>query len=174
MKIDKFPELRQTYYWDCGAKAIQAILAYYGIDVHEETIIKLAGTTETGTPIKGLKKVIKKYGLKFDGGRMTIEDIKKYIDKKIPVILLLQAWPMKKITDWENYWDDGHYAVAIRYDKKKIYFEDPWTFFRTYLSYDELQKRWHDRVGGKEYYNYGLAVYGKKISYNLRKIIHMD
>jgi len=40
MKILDFPELRQTFNYDCGAKALQSVLAYYGIDIREEEIIK--------------------------------------------------------------------------------------------------------------------------------------
>lgn len=125
MKIKKFLELRQTYFWGCGAKAMQAVLAYYGIDVHEEAIMKLAGTTKTGTPVKGLKKVVKKYGLKCEAGKMTIEEVKNYIKKRIPVIILLQVWTIKENVDWGKHWTDGHYAVVVGYNKKKMYFEDP-------------------------------------------------
>jgi ABC-type bacteriocin/lantibiotic exporter with double-glycine peptidase domain len=97
MKKLKFPELRQAHDWDCGASAIQSVLAYYGIDVSEEVIIKLAKTNEEGTSPAEMKVALKKYGLDAKDGKMTIGDIKKYLDKGIPVILLVQAWTDKKI-----------------------------------------------------------------------------
>lgn len=175
MKILKFPELRQTYCWDCGANAMQSVLVYYGIDIREQITMKLAKTTRSGTPILGMKKVAKEYGLDFEAGKMTIEDIKKYLDKNIPVILLVQAWSDKKNTNWEKDWNDGHYVVAIGYDNKKLYFEDPWETVRTYLTFTEFQKRWHDvDPKGKKHISWGMAVFGKKANYNLSKSIHMD
>ncbi|MFH1314813.1 MAG: cysteine peptidase family C39 domain-containing protein [Candidatus Uhrbacteria bacterium] len=175
MKTLKFSELRQTYNWDCGANAIQSVLAYYGIDVRESIVMKIAGTTRGGTPISGIKKVVKKYGLKQKSGKMEIDDIKQYLDNEIPVILLVQAWTEKNNVDWEKDWVDGHYVVAIGYDKTKLYFEDPSSVLRTYLTYNEFMKRWHDvDKNGKKYINWGMAVFGKKAEYDLSKPIHMD
>lgn len=174
-KILNFPELRQEYSYDCGACAIQGVLMYYGIDEEGGVLMKKAGTTKKlGTPLKGMVSTIKKYKLKCKAGSMTIEELKKYIDKGYPVIIDIQAWKDKKNVDWENNWDDGHYVVAIGYDSRKIYFEDPGTINRAFLSYKELEKRWHDKdVDGKKYYNYGIAVYGKPVKYNLKKASHM-
>lgn len=176
MKILDFPEVRQTYNWDCGAKAVQAVLIYYGFDVNEGDIIKLASTnSKKGTPVAGVKKTVKKYGLDYEARKMTIDDIKKYINKKRPVILLVQAWAEKKNTDWDKSWGNGHYVVAIGYDRKKIYFEDPSTTVRAQLSYEELQERWHDvDTNGKKYKNWGMVVFGKKPRFKRDKTVHMD
>src|SRR3989338_4435827 len=144
MKILDFPILRQTYDYDCGAKATEAVLGYYGLDIREEKIIKIAKTTKEGTPINGIKKVAKKYNLKCKAKEMNIEEIKDCINKNIPVILLLQAWTEKKKPNWKEDWVDGHYVVVIGYDKKKMYFEDPSSILRTYLNLKELKDRWHD------------------------------
>lgn len=176
MKIIQLPKLHQIYEWDCGANAIQSVLAYYGIEKREEIIIKHAKTSEKhGTHINDITKTIKKFGLDLDCKTMTIKDLKKYIDKNIPIIVLLQAWSDKKEVDWENSWDNGHYVIAIGYNNDKIIFEDPSSFNRTYLKNDELEVRWHDiDKNGKKYIHYGVAVYGKKPSFNQNKIIHMD
>lgn len=164
MKILPFPELRQAYDWDCGASAIQSILIYYGLDVRAGLIIKAAGTNyDHGTVPANMKAVFKSYKLKCRAGKMTVQEIKDCIDKKIPVILLLQAWTHQENVDWENDWEDGHYVVAIGYDKKRIYFEDPYALSRTYLTDAELMKRWHHRDNtGKKYLNWGLVVTGKR------------
>jgi len=174
-KILKFPRLRQSYEWDCGASAIQAVLAYYNFDVREEVIIKLAKTDQQGTLPAGLKKVAKAYKLKFTAGRMDLKDIKKYLDRRTPVILLLQAWAKKEKIIWENSWRDGHYVVAIGYDFRKIYFADPYNFRPTFLNYEELDKRWHDiDRHGKKYFNWGMAVLGKPAADQLTRPVHMD
>ena len=107
---------------------------------------------------------------------MDIGQVKNYIDKKFPVILLIQAWPDKKVKDWKNDWIDGHYVVAIGYDKNKIYFEDPSSSLRTYLYYKELEERWHDidlKKNKKKYNHLGIVVMGKK-KFCEHKAIHMD
>ena len=173
MNTIKLPDLIQTYIWDCGPKALQAVFAYFGIHAREEDIMEVAGTTETGTPISGFKKAVKKYGLNCKAGKMTVEKVKNYIDRGIPVILLLQAWTIKDNVDWRKNWDDGHYVVAVGYTARKIIFEDPWVLSRSYLTYEELGERWHDRIGKRRYYNFGMAIYGKKGSYSLKKMVHM-
>lgn len=174
MKIRNFPNFRQTYEYDCGAQSLGAVLAYYGIDVREEEVMKLAGTAEHGTFARSIKAAAEHHGLAVDFKAMTVEEIQRYLDKKIPVILLLQAWTEKEGIDWRNTWDEGHYAVAIGYDKKRMYFEDPSSIFRTYLTYDELAERWHDQDDKQKYVNYGLAIYGKEPNYHPEKVIHMD
>ncbi|MBI4114869.1 MAG: C39 family peptidase [Candidatus Niyogibacteria bacterium] len=175
MKIITFPQLRQTYSYDCGAKALQAVLVYYGIEIREDYIIEHAKTSKTGTPIRGIINVAQKYGLKTDSREMTLKDIQDFIKKKIPVILVLQAWTEQKNVDWEKDWIDGHYVVAIGYTKDKILFEDPSSFERTFLKYNELEKRWHDAdTNGKKYFHYGIAIFGRPHTFKSKKIIHMD
>lgn len=175
MKTIILPQLRQTYNYDCGAKALQSVLTYYGIKLREDYIIKSTGTSKSGTTIKKLIKVAADNGLKTNSRQMTINDIKEYIKKDVPVILVLQAWTKKKKVDWENDWTDGHYVVAIGYTKDKIFFEDTSSFERTYLKYDELNKRWHDvDAGEKKYFHHGIAIFGKKPCFKREKIVHMD
>jgi ABC-type bacteriocin/lantibiotic exporter with double-glycine peptidase domain len=178
MKTFDFPEMRQISIWDCGANVMESILDYYGIDVGEEVLMKLAGTNkEIGTTIAGMEKIAKKYRLKFKAGAMTIEEIKRYIDKKIPVVLSLKAWPEKKV-DWTLDSVEGHYAIAVGYDRSRIYFEDPYKSVRTYLSFKELEIRWHSVDRGKRYVKWGMAVLGRKDgkrkSLLSAKPIHMD
>ncbi len=175
MQILNFPERRQTYNYDCGASAIQSVLNYYWIDVREDIIIKIANTTKDGTSIHGIEKIANKYWLKTDVQKMTISKIKKYIDQKIPVIVVLQARTEKKHIDRKNDWDDWHYVIAIWYDHEKIYFEDPSSIYRTYLINQEFRDRRHDvDIDWKKYLHYWIVVYGKTPKYNLKTNIHMD
>lgn len=179
-KILEFPTVRQTYEHDCGAAALQLVLAYYGIDDRVDSLMELTGTTKKdGTPISGILRVLKKNGLKVVSKKMTIIEVQRFIDKKVPVIMALQAWPLDwetvKERDWESYWDDGHYAVAIGYDKKNMYFADPADFSRMFIPFEELARRWHDIDSkNKKYIHHGVAVYGKKPMYSLRRAVHMD
>lgn len=174
MKILDFLNIRQNYDYDCGAKALQGVLAYYKIDIREDELIKELGTTKAGTPVTGILKVIERYGLKSKAGEFTVNEIKKYIDKKIPTIVPLQAWAEKKHMKWAENWKDGHYAVVIGYGAKKIYFADPGSIYITYLTEKEFEERWHDEdEKGEKLIHYGIAVYGKKRQGN-KKIVHMN
>lgn len=175
MKILDFPVLHQTYGYDCGAKALQAVFAYFGLEFSEEVLIKEAKTSKKeGTTINNIEKTAERHGFNIDSRAMAIKDIKKYIDQKIPVILLLQAWINNPKVNWEQEWQNGHYVVAVGYDQEKIYFEDPAAFNRTFLSYAELEKRWHDIVKGKKYIHWGIALYGKTPKFDSKQVIHMD
>jgi len=169
-----FPELRQTYDRDCGAKSLQAVLTYYGIEIREEFIIKYAKTnSKDGTSIAKMQYVLEKFNLKFDAKEMSIKDLKSYIDRKIPIIILLQAWNGKPI-NYSNDFHDGHWVVVIGYGANKIFFEDPSSFERTFLKNKELELRWHAKENDNKIFNFGIAVFGKKHEYNSEKIIHMD
>jgi ABC-type bacteriocin/lantibiotic exporter with double-glycine peptidase domain len=174
MRMIDFPESRQIGNYDCGANALLSVLSYHGIDVDESTIIKIAHTTKrSGTSINGIKKVLKKFKLKYKDGKIDIETLKKYVKKKIPVIIPLQAWETKKVKNWNCEWDSGHYVIPIGYDKKKIYFEDPVCITRAYLTFKELEERWHDKDDKtkKRLVHFGIAVFGK---HPTKKPVHMD
>jgi predicted double-glycine peptidase len=174
MVLLEFPELRQAFEYDCGANALQSVLAYYGIELSEELLIKEAKTSHSGTAVINVAKTAKNHGLKVVSRKMTTEDIKKYLNEKIPVIVLLQAWSGKKNPDWVKDWWDGHYVVAIGFDTSKIYFEDPYAFKRAFLTCQELEDRWHAIVWGKKYVNRGIAIYGENPLYRSRGMVHMD
>lgn len=175
MNLIELPILRQTYNYDCGAKALQSVLAYYGKEVREDKIMKLAKTnSKQGTPIAGIKKVLKKNKINFLAKKLTLEELKHALREKKPVIILIQAWTNQKCICWEKDWADGHYVVAIGYDKKNIYFEDPSSFERTYISQEEFLKRWHDEdTNHKKYYQYGIIIHGEKPKFSFKKLIHM-
>ena len=169
-----FPGLTQSYEWDCGAKALQAVIAYFGIEIREELLIKYAKTnSKDGTSIADMTNTLKKFKLKFDARNMTINDLKGYIDQKMPILILLQAWSEKKI-DYAKAFDHSHWVVAIGYDRNRIIFEDPHAFDRTFLENKELEERWHAEENGTKIFNYGIAVFGKNPNYRNNKIIHMD
>lgn len=89
--------------------------------------------------------------------------------------MLLQSWSGVKNKNYKKDWDDGHYVVAIGYDKNHLYFEDPYSVLRTYLSIKEVNERWHDdTVKMGKLKNIGIAVYGKRACYDLSKMFHMD
>lgn len=175
MKIINFPDLRQTFEYDCGAKALQSVLVYYGIEIREELLIRLAHTdNKKGTLIKDILNILDKYKLKYTADNMEQSDIKSYIDRKTPVIVLLQAWSDLSSKEYSVDYRDGHWVVAIGYDEENnFYFADPYAFETTYLTQNEFNARWHGQEYGKHIIKYGIAVYGKKPVFKSDKIIHM-
>jgi ABC-type bacteriocin/lantibiotic exporter with double-glycine peptidase domain len=172
-----FPECLQTFKYDCGAKAIQAVFAYYGIEFLENVLLKEAKTSRrAGTMSDDMCRVLKKHGLEIDAREMTIVDLKEFIDKKIPVIIRLQAWDeetIKRAHDYTDEFGDDHWVVVIGYEKKKIIFSDPYSFERTFLTEKELMVRWHGKEKGKKNFCLGIAAFGKKPLFSSQKMFHM-
>jgi len=178
-----FPDLRQEFNYDCGVTCFQQVLIYYGIEKREDELIKLLSTEKTsiiehGTKLSKMIEVAKYYGLEAEILRnSSIKKIKELLDEKIPSILLLQAWRDYSVDnlDWEKDYHDGHYVVAVGYNDTRIFFEDPSSVVRTYLTYEELEKRWHDVDDNNKTKNHHVAVVirGEK-KYKGDDIVHMD
>jgi len=162
-----FPNPRQSYEYSCGPGAVQAVLAYYGRDFRESQLIDLLRTDkDDGTLIRDIVKFLNSQGLSTDiKEHMTINQLFGYLDRNIPVIVLIQAWG--KPADFENHyknnWNDGHFVVVIGYDYKNVICSDPALFKAGYIPFREFMDRWHDYDEGEtRTYNLGIAVYGKK------------
>jgi predicted double-glycine peptidase len=181
-KLLEFPELRQVYNFDCGASALQSVLVYYGYNEREDKLLKKLKARNTnifdnGVYIKDIKKIAESYGLTVSIEKgLEPEELIEYIDKDIPVILLLQAWrDSKSHKNWINDYKDGHYVVLIGYDGFKLIFEDPSSYTRTYLTFRELDSRWHaiDDNGKKDIESVSIIIKGKK-KFKVNKLTHMD
>lgn len=171
--IKDFPEFRQTYEYDCGASALQSVLAYYDFDIRESQVMKLAKTTKKeGTAPDNILRAAMKLGLEAKSiTPLSLDELFAFLDKGQPVIIALQAWS-KKSKDYSASWNDGHYVVAIGYDSRRVYFEDPAAINRTYLSHRELINRWHDCDSKRRYCNLGIVISGKRRA--KPKTEHMD
>jgi len=139
--------MRQTFNYDCEAKALQIVLAYYGIEVREDELLSQLGCGIEGTPVANMISIAEGYGFKIEAScEVSLEKLKAYVDEGFPVIILLQEWAEKYMTleDWKEDTEDGHYVIVIAHVNNVIVFEDPSSFHRTWLSEDELNARWHD------------------------------
>jgi predicted double-glycine peptidase len=182
IRILDFPELRQIYNYDCGVTALQEVLCYYGFDVRESIILdevkeSCKDIIENGIKLSVIKSYAEKKGLKAEIKMgMDYSDLISCIDKKIPVIVLLQAWRDKKSPKkWKDNYKDGHYVVAIGYSKNSIIFEDPSSFNRTFLNFKELSERWHDIADDNKTHVSGVGIIiGGKPDFKSNKIDHMD
>lgn len=175
VKVLDIPDTRQTFNFDCGAKAVQTILAYYGKDIREDNLIKALGTNVEGTDVKNILKLFKKLGLRVVEGQLTIEHLREAVKNGWPVLMPIQAWTDDLLkTNWSSDVDDGHFVIAIGYRNGDIIFEDPAAFEKQYLPEDELEERWHDfDSDGEKYDHYGIIVKGDP-EYSSTKVKHME
>ena len=168
---------RQTFDFDCGAKALQTVMAYYGVEVREDELMNALGTGAEGTPIAGMVAVSRQHGfdVKASAG-WTLREVKRIVDAGHPVIVLLQAWADRYMTleDWRKDYDDGHYAIVIGWAKGVLLFEDPASFRRTWLREREFLARWHDRdtKTNATYEHFGMVLMGKEPAPKVAE--HMD
>lgn len=143
----ELPGGRQTFDFDCGAKALQIVMAYYGIDVREDQLIEDLKCSSKGTSVQHMIAVAEQQGFRVVSQcGASLETIEAYMDQNHPVIVLVQAWADRYMTleDWRNDEDDGHYVIVIGHSGPIIVFEDPASFRKTWMTEEEFLARWHD------------------------------
>jgi predicted double-glycine peptidase len=169
-KILDFPNTRQSYDYSCGPGAVQAVMAYYGLDFRESQLIDSLKTNENdGTLVGDILRFLHSQGFLTEvKEHMSKNDLFSYINKNIPVITLIQAWGEE--SDFNRHyaetWDDGHFVVVIGYSAKNIICSDPSMFKTGFIPIPEFMERWHDYDEGEtKTYHLGIAVYGKEPKY---------
>ena len=176
-KVLDFPSQRQVYDYDCGIATLQMILGYYGYDVSEGELLNLLKISNEGTDPDTIIRGASEFDLEGELiENSDIQTVKNLIDKNIPVISLVQAWATDKNVDWENEWECGHYVIAIGYNEKGFIFADPSSMLRTFLSYNDFEKRWHDCSIDyeKKYYNSIITITGEKPDFKNNFAIQME
>lgn len=169
------PDTLQSEDYTCGGVALKAILEYYGAgSFTEKQMEKELHMAKDGTDPFQLVEVIEKYKLCYLEYRpMTSYQLIDFLNKQKPVMIMLQAWGY--LPSYSDVWDNGHWVIAIGYDTKGFYFEDPSSSRkRGYLLFEDLEQRWHDIEGHDEHQveHYGLVVWGNKIvnpNYKIKK-----
>ena len=145
LKIEPFQETLHKGY--CGPAVLKMVLGFYGIKKSEKALARLAGTTiEEGTDARQMQGVLRLFGLKTRiKSNSSFGDIKKYLDKDIPVIV-----------DWftrgrKNYPDsvvaDGHYSIVVGLDKQYIYLQDPEIGKLRKIKRTDFLRVWFDYTG---------------------------
>lgn len=158
------PFVHQTHNYDCGAAALRAVAHYYGAGPDDEgDFIKICNTSKKhGTDPTDIEAAAKKIGLRvrrIEG--MSVDRLKGFLDDGKPVICAIQAYG----EDEEDYDElkSGHYVVAIGYDEKYIFFEDPSVKSkpsRGHIPVDEFVERWVDVDRKKRVYDQlGIVVW---------------
>ena len=84
---------RQVFDFDCGAQALQMVLAYYGVEIRGDELMNALGTDQNGTPVASMIAFSKSKGFEVQAGvGWILGKVKRFVDEKHPVIVLLQAW----------------------------------------------------------------------------------
>jgi predicted double-glycine peptidase len=165
--IIRLPLTRQATDYTCGVAALQSVLAFWGDEHREDELSRLlkAGKVH-GTAYRRMEKYARDHGYDVETRKnMSIDDLKHELDKRLPVIVLIQAWPTKPV-DFSRDWVDGHYVVAIGYDGQIIYFMDPSTLGNyTYIPTQQFIERWHDTDLKEKLRHFGMIVSREKSSY---------
>lgn len=158
------PDVRQSTTWTCGAAALQAVLAYFGVEYREGQLVELCGSNpDAGTPPEAIVRVAGAEGLLAElKENLTLEDLEAAVGRRQPVIVAIQAWREDAARPWSQEWDSGHYVVVIGLDAGRVYLEDPSLLgSRGYIPRDEFLERWHDVDGaGRRYHRMGIVVSG--------------
>jgi predicted double-glycine peptidase len=164
------PNTFQQTDYTCGPASLRAVCEYFGVGPRTEREIKAdMGMPRTGADPGHLMQALVKYGLEFQPYYpMSIRQLKRSVDRRRPVILMLQAWGETTDYEWrpsyKYIWRDGHWVVAIGYDTSGMYFEDPSIRnARGFIPFAELMERWHDWGANYEHmYYYGISAWTSK------------
>lgn len=160
------PMTRQATDYTCGAAAVQSIIGYHGENIRESQLAKeLKTNPKEGTNPNDIIAYARKRGYKVNlTQNCSLVQLKKMIDAGIPVLVLIQAWPERKV-NYATDWEDGHYVVAIGYDDANVYFMDPCTLGNyTYIPTKEFLTRWHDTARGIKYNHFALTMTKQSVS----------
>ncbi len=156
----RVPRTRQATPYTCGVSALQSVLAYWGDEHREDDLSKACKSDKNkGTAYRRIAEYAQSRGFEVDIRKdMHLADLKELLDKKQPVICLIQAWPERQV-NYATDWEDGHYVVAIGYDADKMYFMDPSSLGHyTYIPTPQFEQRWHDTDGKEKLYNFGMVI----------------
>ncbi|MDD3151264.1 MAG: C39 family peptidase [Candidatus Gastranaerophilales bacterium] len=147
----------------CGPNLMRQIILYKtSLYVPEKNLVNIGCCSiKGGTNIKNMGKIATTFGLVYyTKNNSSIDDLIHSIDNGNPAVLLIQAWPFKKIVDWTNSWDNGHYIGVFGYDNKKskLFYYDPCGGKIKDINYKSLEERWHDInfKTGEIYHNFGM------------------
>lgn len=158
----KMPSGTQSYSYDCGAKVLQLVMAYYGTEIPYRKLLRLVNRYKKyGLPIEEMVSIAKRNGFKvISETNYSLAKIKKHIERGEPVIVLLQAWSDKDLSkeEWMETDDYGHYSIIIGFGDGKVYFNDPLSFRGAWLTEEEFENKWHSSDGDQ----YAMIILGDK------------
>jgi len=165
------PDTMQKKNYSCGAAAIMSISRYFGRGPeYEEDFIELLKKKgmkpRIGAHPYQLAKLARDLGLEIEEHEhMTLGQLRSCLKNGRPVLMMLQAYGENErgqpLTSYKQVWKEGHWVVAVGYDREGVFFEDPsLEAIRGYIPNKELRDRWHD-IGPKDEHveRYGMEIW---------------
>ncbi|MBI3449887.1 MAG: C39 family peptidase [Acidobacteria bacterium] len=167
------PDVTQQTGYSCGPSCLESIARFYGVGKEDEWefVRGLRMDHRAGSHPYQIRRLARSYRLHVrEYNPMSFAQLHQELRWRHPVMLMIQAYGRarlgkRRLTRWRrNYipdWDDGHWVVAIGYDREGVFFEDPSIQARRgWLSRDELMCRWHDTgPHGRHLPFYGVAIW---------------
>jgi uncharacterized protein YvpB len=152
---------KQSNRGSCGPNAMKRIISYkQGLNILEQHLINLSNCSQkNGASVKGIAKIADSFNLDcIQKNNSSISDLINSINEGNPIILLIQAWPDKKIKNWSETWSYGHYIDVLGFDtlEEKIFYYDPYDGKDKEISYKKLDERWHDKTSKELYNKFGM------------------
>lgn len=165
LKLICVPTVRQATDHTCGVASLQSILMYHGIDCREDILAGKLNVTDHAK-IAEIDRYMTGLGFKVTQYReMSLDDLKKLLDRGLPVLVCVQAWeaPGTTVEAYRQCRDSGHWVVAIGCDAANVYVMDPSTLGNyAYVPIDEFVARWHDSADGETFIRFGMTFESAK------------
>ena len=118
----------------CGPASLSSVLKFYGTDIDQEEIAKeIYSPTLKGTLIIDLKRYAQSLGFKSDVRRGSLEELKSYINRGYPVIVLVDLGKF--------FVSAPHYMVVVGYDEEHIVAHTGYKANQR-LSYEDFNRIW--------------------------------
>jgi hypothetical protein len=166
-KILKFKtKFKQLGEGCCGPNALKHIfINKYGLDVPEKRLIDISNCAQrNGASVRGILKVADTFNLNYKiKHNSSIQDLIDSVINDNPGILLVQAWPNNKVSDWSNINYSGHYIDFFGFDtlEEKIFYYDPFDGKKKNISYKKLEEVWHDEDPKNKIFYNKFAIFFK-------------
>jgi len=118
----------------CGPSSMKMVLELYGVKKSENELGRMTHCSPiVGTPGAKIVAAAKKLGFQaFLKDEATLADVRKWVEKGIPVIL-----------NWFSEYE-GHYSVAVRVTAKSVFLMDPECTRMRRMSAERLDGVWFD------------------------------
>lgn len=107
MKLNKFPNYKQTETKDCGPTCIKILAKHYGKLINTQELRTLSETTREGSSLLGLSDAVESVGFKSLGVKLSFN---KLLEAPLPCIV---------------HWNKNHYVVLYKIKKDVVYISDP-------------------------------------------------
>lgn len=113
--MKRFPHFKQSDTSDCGPTCLRIIAKYYGKNISSKRIKSLLHLSFEGTSLNDLVQAGEGIGL-------------KVLAAKVPLLQLVKEAPLPFVA----HWDESHYVVVYKLNKRYAYISDPASGRRRY------------------------------------------